>query len=146
MSLILSQLIKKKLGSWNTRPHTLEDFYEICDVKGVEVEEQNIRKRGEYFVFDNVPRIIISSQMKDPMKHWIAFHELGHHLLHYPIPHSFSKGTVRKMDFEANFFASIALIPTSIVRELSTNELAGEHDFHRELVDIRIKYFEGWRI
>lgn len=143
---IISQIILKKLPDWNTRVFDLEDFYKICERDGVTVLEQSIRSKGEYLVAGKRPFIILRSGLKEQMKAWIAFHELGHHYLHYPAPHRFSRGTYRKMDREANFFASVALIPTYQLERLAWGEGDPEPAGPEGLMRIRLAVFRHFGI
>ncbi|HUF02816.1 MAG TPA: ImmA/IrrE family metallo-endopeptidase [Aridibacter sp.] len=143
---IISQIILKKLPDWNTRVFVLEDFYKICEKDGVVVLEQDIRSRGEYSVVDKRPIIVLRAGLNEQLKAWIAFHELGHHYLHYPAPHRFSRGTYRKMDREANFFASVALIPTSQLERLAWGEAEPEASGPEGLMRIRLAVYRHFGI
>ena len=147
MSFILTQIIKKKLPEWNERILTEEDFYAYCQRDKVRVMESELFKhRGEYTIHDNICFILLQTKLKYGEKLWVGFHELGHHLLHYPVPHKFSKGYWRRMDREANFFAAIALIPTWLVESKTFGEMMEEYNYPKELIEIRKEIFEVYGI
>ncbi len=117
-----SSVIRKKVPSWNRRELNIEDFYALCDKEGVLVSEAQSAQKGEYLVVDRQAYIVLESGLKEDLKTWVALHELGHHFLHYPIPHRFNRSTVRKMDREANYFASVAMITTEKLKRISFGE------------------------
>lgn len=138
MSLMLSQIIKKKLPEWNERVLSEDDFNNICARLGVRVMESDFfSRKGEYVIHDKIPFILLKKSLKRPEKIWVAFHELGHHLLHAPVGHKFSMGTVGKMDRQAQFFAAIALMPSSLVLTKTFGEIADEYNYHTQLLNIR---------
>lgn len=111
------------------------------------VEDSKARAKGEYFVDDDgFSFIIIKPNSKNPMKLWIILHEIGHHLLHHPVNHKFSKGTKRKMDREANYFAAFALIPTRLIEEKTFEEIAEEYNYPKALIKIRKEILEAYKI
>ncbi|MBK8810689.1 MAG: ImmA/IrrE family metallo-endopeptidase [Acidobacteria bacterium] len=87
----------------------------MCEETNVRVIEADIRSKGEYAIFRDQAFIVVRRGLSGPMRLWVGLHELGHHLLHAPVTHRFSRGTARRMDREANFFAAIAMIPTNLV-------------------------------
>lgn len=147
MSFIISQIIKKKLPEWNKRVFVEDDFYKICKLEKVRVMESDLFKnKGEYTLDDNICFIILNKKLKFGEKLWVGFHELGHHFLHYPVPHRFSKGYWRRMDREANFFAAIALIPTWLVQTKTLNEIIEEYNYPKDLIMIRKEIWDVYRI
>lgn len=127
MSFILSQILKKKVFEWNEKVFTEDDITNICKVEKVRIfEDHSLKPKGEYTIHEGVPFILLRPNLKREMRLWVGAHELGHHLIHYPVPHRFSKGTKRRMDREANFFAAIALIPTKIIEEKLLTEISVE--------------------
>lgn len=146
MSYILSQIIRKKLLDWNKKVFTYEDFEFICEREKVCIVVLNNREKGEYCFRYEQPVILIKDKLKTNEKTWVAFHELGHHFLHYPAPHRFSRGTFRKMDREANYFAAIALIPTYLVKSLTLDEILEDYNYPNELIKIRKEIYEEYKI
>ena len=146
MSHILSQLIKQKLPEWNEIIISEDRFLAACERLRVRIVEWPIRSRGEYIVEDGLPLILLRKGLDDRLRHWVGVHELGHHLLHYPATHRFSKSIHSRMDREANFFAAIALMPTELCRVMTPGEIAGEYDYPKEIIEIRRKISENYQI
>ncbi len=147
MSFILSQLIKKKLPEWNERVLTDDDLYDFCQRGNVRIVESDLFKhKGEYSIRKNVNFILLQKNLKQSEKLWVGFHELGHHLLHYPVPHYFSKGLCRKMDKEANFFAAIALLPTNIIKKRTFVEILEDYNYPKGLIIIRKEIYDSYKI
>lgn len=137
MSHILSQIIKRKLPEWNEVVFNESLAQLACERLLVRVAEWNIRARGEYLIENGVPFILLRKGLSERMRLWVWLHELGHHLLHYPATHRFSKSTHTRMDREANFFAAIALMPTSLCRIMTPAEIAAEYNYPDEIIEIR---------
>lgn len=137
MSYILSQILKKKVPEWNDEVLTEASFYRICERLRVGIVETDTRASGEYTVHAGRPIIILSSRIKQQMRAWVMFHELGHHLLHYPATHRFSKSIFSRIDRESNFFAAIALMPTRIITGKSKAEIRADFAYPQEIIEIR---------
>lgn len=157
MSLILSQIIKIKYPSWNEFALTLEDFDWLSQKTLVPIiEDPDCDGKGEYIILDDgQPVITIKPNLKNKDKIWVIAHEFGHHFLHYPVPHKFSKGLKKRMDREANFFAAVALVPTFLIKERLTifdtidqtlGSLNEELNYPKELIQIRKDIYEAYRI
>jgi Zn-dependent peptidase ImmA (M78 family) len=148
MAFILTQIIKKKLPQWNSQVFTEADFYVICTEQKLRVmESEKFKYKGEYSIHKGLPFILLNKKLSQPEKIWIGFHELGHHFLHYPIPkHHFAKTLWNKFDREANYFASIALIPTFIVESKSAGEIIEEFNYSKELIKIRKEIYDNYKI
>jgi Zn-dependent peptidase ImmA (M78 family) len=147
MSFILSQIIKKKLLEWNTRPLTEDDFYATCQIQKVRVLEEDFFKyKGEYSIHKGKSIILLQKNLTRGDKLWVGFHELGHHLLHYPVPHRFSKGLYRKMDREANYFAAIALLPTDLIKSKTFGEIFEDYNYPTKLIELRKEIYDHYKI
>ncbi len=147
MSFILSQIITKKIADWNKRIFVEDDFYAFCQRERVRVmESAAFKNKGEYKPHEGVCFIMLSKKLKREERLWVGFHELGHHLLHYPVPHRFSRGTWRRMDREANFFAAIALLPTSTIKTKNLGEIIEEYNYPKELICIRKDIYDTYKI
>lgn len=156
MSLILSQLIKMKYPRWNECVLNLDDFDWLSQKTLVPIiEDPDTQGKGEYTIIDGQPVILIKPNLKNKDKIWVIAHEFGHHFLHYPVPHKFSKGLKKRMDREANFFAAVALIPTSLIQEKllifktieqALGSLNEELNYPKELLKIRKEIYEAYRI
>lgn len=139
MSHILFHIIKKKLPNWNSRIYSYADIPVLCRETRVGFVEGPTKYKGEYRFHDGYPIIVVRNGIRDRLRDWIAFHELGHHLLHYPSTHKFSKSIFTKADREANFFAAIALMPTLLCRAMTPGEIAVEYGYPTELIEIRVE-------
>jgi len=138
MSYILSQILKKKVPEWNEQIITENLFYSICSRAEVGfIESDDAKAQGEYIVHEGVPIIILSKRTKPQMRPWIMLHELGHHLLHYPTMHRFSKSIFSRIDRETNYFAAIGLMPTWLVKAKTPGEIAAEYGYPKEIIEIR---------
>lgn len=134
MSFVLASILKKKIPYWNEIPFTEDLFYQACKETAVAVIDADIRSKGEYAILRSKSFIVLRHGLTGPLRLWVGLHELGHHLLHAPVTHRFSRGTVRRMDREANFFAAIAMIPSRLVERSVTNV---DLDHPRGLIEIR---------
>lgn len=146
MSYILSQIAKKKIPKWNEKVLDMEDFETLCEAEEVRVLETSAKHKGEYCIYRNQPFILLKKNLKPNLKTWIAWHELAHHFLHYPATHHFSRSTFRRMDREANFVAAIALMPSSLVKNLTMAEIIGDYEYPIALVEIRKEIFEEFKL
>ena len=156
MSSILANIIEKKESQWNRYVWVINDIDRLSQKFIVPViEDASAKAKGEYTMLDKKPVILLKPGLKQQIKLWVALHEFGHHLLHYPVNHKFSKWTRRRMDREANFFAAIALIPTYLIEEnflngMSIREALGiiaeEFGYPKELLKIRQEIYETYKI
>lgn len=160
MSYILTQLITIKMPEWNTYIPTEADVDSISYKLRVPIiDDMSAKAKGEYLLFEDVtpsrPMILIRPDVKKSERLWVIFHEIGHHLLHYPVPHKFSKSLQRKMDREANFFAAIALIPTFLIverliiyetLEAALGSIKEDYNYPKELLIIRKYIYEEYKI
>lgn len=147
MAFILSQIIKKRIPEWNERVFGADDIDLLSQKFKVPViESDEAKSKGEYLLIENVPLILIKPKLKRTEKLWVSFHEMGHHLLHYPVPHKFSKSLERRMDREANFFAAIALIPTCLVESKTLGEIMEEYDYSKALIMLRKEIYDNYKI
>lgn len=137
MSVILTSLVRKQLPDWNVRVFNEEDALTICRAGKVRVTEQQIRSRGEYLIYKEIPFIILKTGLKSNWRAWILWHELGHHWLHYPGSHAFSRHTRRKMDWQANYVAALALVPTVLWESASPAEIMADYGYPKELLKLR---------
>jgi Zn-dependent peptidase ImmA (M78 family) len=146
MSFILSQILKKKVGEWNSRVLTEADFDEICAREKLRVLEAEIKAKGEYGIYGKTPVILLRRGLRQPLKLWVGMHELGHHLLHYPVKHRFSRSMYYRIDREANYFAAIALMPTALITTKTVSEIVEEYNYPKQLIEVRQEIYERYRI
>lgn len=142
-------LNKQKLsllpGGWNTRVLTQHDFESLCAQAGIHVCEVEMSIDGCYCVLDVGPTIFLSRRLFGTRRLRVAFHELGHHLLHYPGV-QFFQNTHGKCEFEAELVAACALIPATLLESHSAAEIAEEYGYEVELIEFRRRVYRDWGI
>ena len=117
--------IKRAVPSFNVRPHTVEDFYRICrrERPYIRVHEMPLGTPGYYTVeLNGTPHIYINNRLKGIEWLEAGFHEMGHHFLHRPVPHTtayyYRTDPPTKPEHEAQSFAEIMLIPQPLMFEI----------------------------
>lgn len=145
MNLSLKKL-QQKLPRLNEKIYTEADFYRLCKKEKVKVHELPLRENihGYYSNHRGKVYIVINSRL-DKMK-WleVAFHELGHHYLHAPVPNSVffdSQNLSNRQELEAQAFALFALIPLPLLKEIENNSLLLE-DYPPDLIKQRLRLFQ----
>lgn len=137
MSAILTSLITKRLPEWGTRVFGMKDFERICSEERIVFVEGIGRKhKGEFIPYANRDMIILRAGLPEGERRWVAFHELGHYYLH-SAGHHFSISAHRRMDREANIFASVALLPSTVLQSDSQYALDGYYP--EEFVKMRFE-------
>lgn len=133
-------------AGWNCRQFTQNDFDRLCAIEGVRVFVCRMRDiDGCYCVYDQTPLIFLSDRLANPHKLHVEFHELGHHLLHFPET-QFFLDLKPKREFEANIFAACALIPLPLLLARSAAEIHEESGHSAELIAFRMRLFKEWGI
>lgn len=110
MNLSLRKLIKY---GFNRQSLTEADFYSICEKEGIEIIER-YQTNSFYWRMEGVPFITIGTRTRGLKRLFKMFHELSHHFLHSgqePNEVFFFGLGDHKQEFEADAFATIALIP-----------------------------------
>jgi Zn-dependent peptidase ImmA (M78 family) len=147
MAFILSQLLKKKTPDWNSVVWTEDKFLQTsAEMKVRVIESESIKAKGEYVIYKNVSFIVLRPKLPLQLRLWVGLHELGHHLLHFPVNHKFSKSVTRKFDREANFFAAIALLPTFVVENKTLGEIIDEYNYPKILTTIRKEIYDAYKM
>lgn len=137
MYSIFTSIITKRLPEWNTRIFGMKDFERICGEERILFAEGIARRhKGEFIPYANRNAIILRAGLPEGERRWVAFHELGHYYLH-AAPHQFSRSAGRRMDREANIFAAIALLPTSLIATDEQSALDGYYP--PEFIKIRFE-------
>jgi Zn-dependent peptidase ImmA (M78 family) len=133
-----------KLLGWNKKPLTFSHFEDACEQQEILVVRPPIKTPGMYFHCESRPVIALSNKLSGVRLWYVAWHELGHHLLHPPGLRCFTRGTVSKIEAEANAIAACAVLdePT-LFRILNEGEL---HDFPKEMLKFRMKVVEQLRM
>lgn len=137
MSVILTSLVQKKFSQWNEFVCDEETARQICFKERVRVVTAQIRARGEYLLYKKAPVIVLKENLPANWRAWVLWHELAHHWLHHPGNYRFHEKVLRKFDFEANYVAAVALIPTDLLKKHSIDEIIAEYNYPKELKPVR---------
>lgn len=145
----LTDIARKYFPDFNRRVHTLDDLSNFADSQRIIVKETDlIEAPGEYRVFEKQPFIFIHKFARENFKPWIFAHETGHFILHDITYSTFSRSIKRKVEFEANVFASVLLLPKFLLRTKTLYDLQDEYGhpkdfimFRKDLSDRHPSYF-----
>lgn len=122
---------------WNQRQLTYTDFEAACEQHGIRILRANTKTLGMYFICEGIPHIGLSTKLCGVKLWFVAWHEFVHHLLHPPGLRCFTKGTIRKIEYEAHSLAICAVIDEdTLYRILANGEL---HDFPKDMMKLRMK-------
>lgn len=149
MKLILDKL-KRKLPQLNIKIHGEADFYRLCRKEAMKVYEIPLRGGilGYYSNYRGKAHIILNSKINGLKRLEVAFHELGHHYLHAPVPKSVffdSQSLSNKQEIEAQSFALLALVPVTLLEQIEQNPILLE-DYPADLIEQRIKLFQNYGV
>jgi Zn-dependent peptidase ImmA (M78 family) len=128
--------ILKELG-WNQRVLTFEDFEDCCSRLGVKWFFTEEDSEGMTFSRRGYPIIILSRKLTGFMLLFVAWHELVHYLLHPPALRYFARGTLDKIEAEANAIAICCVIPRPVLRKVLTSPSLDEWLLPRDLLKER---------
>jgi Zn-dependent peptidase ImmA (M78 family) len=145
MNLFFSHIRRKLPRWWNTQVPTEGDFYRICRRERIRVVEMPLRVPGYYMACNGRRFIIINSALRGVRWLHVAFHELGHHLLHAPkYAHSafFFIDNNTKEHAEAEAFALCTMIPEPLLRRMLACEIEEEYGFTREMLHQRLRVLD----
>ena len=145
MSESLITRIESRLPRWNREVLTESYFFNFCRDNGILYGETDlISGAGEYLIHRNHHFIFVHIFCNERYKNWVRYHELAHFLWH--APGQFDQTMRRKMDFEANVFASVALLPIELIQKYSWSEIIEMFDYPIDLLLVRLKVFERYGI
>ena len=130
-------VIKKYLPEWNERPYTFSDFESLCERTGARVQRAPVKTPGMYFVRSGQPIITLSDKLFGVKLWQVAWHEIGHHLLHPPGLRCYSPSSISKAEAEAEFLSLGSILDeNTLIRIVSHGEL---HDYPRDLLKRRLR-------
>lgn len=149
MNLTLTRLLKS-IPHLNRRALTEADFHKLCRRERITLVEMPLKSHlyGYYTNFMGKAVIVINRNL--PPMRWleVAYHELGHHYLHAPVPKSVffnSQNLTHRQETEAQTLALLALIPQPILKELESDaDVIFDYPLH--LIEERIKLFQNHHI
>jgi hypothetical protein len=126
-----------KILGWNERPLTYIDFEVTCEQQDIQIVRPHMKTPGMYFHCEGVPVIALSDHLVGVQLWRVAWHEMGHHLLHPPGLRCFTRGTVSKIEAEADAIGLRAVLDdTTFYRILAEGEL---HDYPADILRKRMK-------
>jgi Zn-dependent peptidase ImmA (M78 family) len=145
------KVAKAAFPGWNKRVHTEVDLLDYVEQRKILLVSGETDSLGEYTLFKNRPAIILDPFLKNGMRAFVFSHEIGHDILHHPFSQKFKHGSeyafdlfIEKLDYQANFFATILLVPKSELRK-SMQELIDEYGYTAEMLWLRKEYFERYK-
>jgi len=130
---------------WNEKPLTEGDFFRLCRRYRITVQEMPLRVGGFYYCMLGRHYIAVNSSLRSTPKLFVMFHEFAHYLIHAPdagVTASFhGVGRKTRKEFEADAFATCALIPRQMIESRSVQELVEEDGLPEELISARVELF-----
>ncbi len=136
----LTEKILKLNIRWNERPLTEADFYRLCKRFKINVEEMPLTVSGFYYRVMGRDFIAVDSNLANPQKLAVLFHELGHFLFHTPESGATANfhriGHRTRQEREADVFALCALIPGCWLESRTFQELIDE-GLSAEMIEAR---------
>lgn len=149
MNLILSRLLKS-IPHLNARELTERDFHKLCRTERVMLAEMPLKPHlyGYYTNVKGKGAIILNRNL--PKTRWleVAFHELGHHYLHAPVPKSVffdSQNLTHRQELEAQTLALLALLPLPVLKEIES-DADSVFNYPLHLIEERFKLFQTYHI
>lgn len=136
---MLSKLVKKFLPEWNTKIHSELDGLMFCEEKGIITCETNlINDVGEYRFYRDHHFIFTRNDIEQNQRAWVLWHEIGHFILHPVEAARFTDNVLaRKVETEAHIVAAVALMPYSLIKEKTLQEIKEEFNYPTRLILLR---------
>ena len=116
---IVSLALKARKTYLNAKANSPVCPFNLAESMGMDVRFIKISSfEGMYLADSDV--ILISSQRPEGRKRFTCAHELGHHILNHGtvIDEMLASGSDKEIEKEADFFASMLLMPSSLIRVL----------------------------
>jgi Zn-dependent peptidase ImmA (M78 family) len=146
----LSRIAKAAFSHWNKAVITYDELQDYCARSRIIVLNHPTEYLGEYTIFENRDCIILDPGLQGGKLNWVFGHETGHFLYHHPYEqqfHSYQENLFKeKLDFEADFFATIALIPVKELKTKTFNDILFEYNYPEEMIWIRKEIFDRYKI
>ena len=147
----LLRRIKSAFPFVGTRAATEDDLFEFCADHNIELIFTPEARAGIYVVFGGKHHIFLNSQLFGRRLLHVAFHEIGHYLLHVP------KRTIARAEFfhkhenarthrEAEMVAAMLLLPISVMEDLLLAGQSEEFDEVAELIGTRIEAYGKFKM
>ena len=143
--------LEKAFPFLHTRTATEDDFFNLCNDRGVEVIFRPDAPQGVYVMAGGDHYIFLNSLLHGWMLRYVMFHEIAHYLFHSPSQSNFgieffNRHVKRKNHLEAEQVAAMLLLP---IPELENVLLCGaylEYDELAELIATRLQIHHDYRI
>jgi|SRR5215213_9054578 len=132
-----------QLLGWNQRALTFSDFEAACEHQEIQIVRPKMKTPGMYFHCEGYPVIALSSRLSGVRLWYAGWHEMVHHLQHPPGLRCFTKGTVSKIESEANVLAVCSVLDEPTLYRIYQGEL---HDFPKDILAFRRKVLERFKI
>lgn len=127
---ILLEKIEKLEIDWNLRALDEVDAWRLAERLGVEVQVRPMSVDGFYFRAMERDFIAVNRDLARSLRLKVLFHELAHLLFHAPTSGpavGFHRiGKRNREEIEADTFATCALIPLSVFKAKTVDELIDE--------------------
>lgn len=109
------------------------------------MQEMPLRVGGFYYCMLGRHYIAVNSRLRSTTKLFVMFHEFAHYLIHAPdvgVTANFhGVGRKTRKEFEADAFATCALIPRQMIESRSVQELVEEDGLPEELISARVELY-----
>lgn len=145
MNLIVTKFKSLRIG-WNKKPLSEKELLRLCRRMKVRLQEMPLRVPGFIMTLRGITFIAIDERLEPALKLKVAFHEVGHHILHVGKPHFYRLDTSLKDEDEAEVFALCALIPLKWVKTKTERELIEDECFSIEMVSQRKEIYEKYKL
>jgi len=140
MKIPMNFLKKIKIEGFNKRELTEQDGLQICEKEKITVLEVDV-KRSFYFCCYGRHFIILKKGLRGLKKVFQLFHEIGHFYFHSgrnASNQAFFYGLIEsKNEFEANVFATVAIVPITAIDSFEFLENHPRSRFARNLFNER---------
>jgi Zn-dependent peptidase ImmA (M78 family) len=150
---VLAEIARKEFPHWNKKIISDVELQNYCETNGAVVVDHPTEHLGEYSLLnDKTPVIWIDPSLSGGFRHYVFAHEVGHFLYRHPFPQKFRLSLnqehlfLEKLDFQADFFATIALVPKPELKIKSLGELAEEYGYSKEMLWIRKEIYERYKL
>lgn len=148
MQFLIDKITKLGVG-WNKRPLSEDDFFLLCKRFGVVTIEEDLSKEGLYFCAHGGHYISFDKGLPDRERVFVMFHEFAHFLMHEPSTAPTAAfhgvGPKTRAETEADIFALAAVLPLSLIKCRTPQELIDE-GFTPDMVRARFELYDTRRI
>lgn len=145
MNLIYPHL-QSAIPGWSRIPLTENHAYAFCETENISVLETDlIDHEGEYRIYRDHRFVFLNKFLRSDMRNWVLWHEIGHAVLHHLVPCGFSVGNRRRLEYEAQIVAGIALMPAYLL-ELPDHEIVESVQAPWEAIKSRRRLFERFGV